>query len=136
MNWAGNTMADLCEANVHRTDRLAEYRVGDQIIQRDSNIRVIYIMKDHLGSCGNKLLEHNGLWRYEETTPFGQTVMSGYRQGSWATSSEVPVRLRPVVRLGVRSGVRSGVERRPSAASSAWAVLASACHLGSKPMRR
>jgi len=79
MNWAGNTMADLCEADVHRTDRLAEYRVGDQIIQRDSNIRVIYILKDHLGSCGHKVLENNGLWRYEETTPFGQTVMSGYR---------------------------------------------------------
>jgi len=58
---------------------LAEYRVGDQVIQRDSNIRVIYILKDHLGSCGHKLLENNGLWRYEETTPFGQTVMSGYR---------------------------------------------------------
>jgi len=58
---------------------LAEYRAGDQIIQRDSNICVIYILKDHLGSCGHKVLENNGLWRYEETTPFGQTVMSGYR---------------------------------------------------------
>jgi len=43
---------------------------------------VIYILKDHLGSCGHKLLENNGLWRYEETTPFGQTVMSGYRLNS------------------------------------------------------
>jgi len=58
---------------------LAEYRAGDQIFQRNSNIRVIYILKDHLGSCGHKLLENNGLWRYEETTPFGQTVMSGFR---------------------------------------------------------
>jgi len=39
---------------------------------------VIYILKDHLGSGGHKLFENNGLWRYEETTPFGQTVMSGF----------------------------------------------------------